>query len=100
VLDYDRYVQWLQASQGYSTAPTKIYTKDKLWSELEAEVAPFRDIVKDGRHYGYAGPASRKAAEAWSKHIIVDMFAKAVQGMAPQDAIKWASGELKKVYEA
>jgi multiple sugar transport system substrate-binding protein len=100
VLDYDHYVEWLRAGQGYSTAPTKVYTKDQLWSALEAEVAPFRDIVQYGRHYGYAGPASRKAAEAWSKYIIVDMFAKAVQGMPPHEAIKWATGELKKVYEA
>jgi multiple sugar transport system substrate-binding protein len=29
----------------------------------------------------------------------VDMFAKAIQGMPAQDAIKWATSELKKVYE-
>jgi hypothetical protein len=28
------------------------------------------------------------------------MFAKAVQGMKPEEAVKWAEGELKKVYEA
>jgi len=31
---------------------------------------------------------------------ITDMFAKAVQGMKPEDAVKWAEGELKKVYES
>jgi len=33
-----------------------------------------------------------------SKYIIVDMFAKAVQGMAAEEAVKWAEGEVKKAY--
>jgi len=32
------------------------------------------------------------------KYILVDMYAKAVQGMAPADAVKWAHGELVKIY--
>jgi multiple sugar transport system substrate-binding protein len=47
---------------------------------------------------GYAGPAGRAAAEAISKFIIVDMYAKAVQGMAPEQAVKWAHSELVKIY--
>jgi multiple sugar transport system substrate-binding protein len=49
--------------------------------------------------FGFAGPPSAKAAEAYSKYIITDMFAKAVQGTPPADAVKWAADELKKVYE-
>jgi len=33
-----------------------------------------------------------------SKYIISDMYAKAVQGMAPEDAVKSAHGELVKIY--
>ena len=50
------------------------------------------------RLMGYAGPPSQQAAEAQTKYIIVDMYAKAVQGMAPEDAVKWAHGELAKIY--
>jgi multiple sugar transport system substrate-binding protein len=100
LMDYKNYVEWLKAGQGFSTAPTKTFAKDPLWGELDPQVEPFKDIVKYGRHFGYAGPASRKAAEAWSKYIIVDMFAKAVQGTPPKEAIKWAAGELKQVYGA
>jgi hypothetical protein len=35
-----------------------------------------------------------------NKYVITDMFAKAVQGMKPEEAVKWAESELKKVYEA
>jgi len=38
--------------------------------------------------------------EVYSKYVITDMFAKAVQGMKPEEAVEWAEGELKKVYEA
>jgi multiple sugar transport system substrate-binding protein len=100
LMAYDNYTEWLKAGQGYSTAPTKVFAKDKLWDELDPQVEPFKDIVKYGRHFGYAGPASRKAAEVWSKYIIVDMFAKAVQGAPPKDAIQWATSEVKRVYEA
>ena len=47
---------------------------------------------------GYAGPPNRKAAEVLTKYIITDMYAKAAQGMPPQEAVKWAAGEVKKIY--
>jgi multiple sugar transport system substrate-binding protein len=100
LMEYKNYTEWLTAGQGYSTAPTKIFAKDPLWGELDPQVEPFKDIVKYGRHFGYAGPASRKAAEVASKYIIVDMFAKTVQGTPPKEAVKWASNELKQVYGA
>ena len=43
-------------------------------------------------------PARRAAAEAISKYIIVDMYAKAVQGAAAEEAVKWAHDELGKIY--
>ena len=47
---------------------------------------------------GYAGPPDRKAAEVLTKYIIVDMYAKAIQGMPAEDAVKWAHAEVAKVY--
>jgi multiple sugar transport system substrate-binding protein len=99
LMEYKNFAEWLRAGQGYSTAPTKNFAQDKMWSEMDPQVEPFKDIVKYGRHFGWPGPASRKAAQAWSKYIIVDMFAKAIQGTPPQEAIKWASSELKQIYE-
>ena len=46
-----------------------------------------------------AGPPTGKATEAYAKYIITDMYAKAAQGMSAEDAVKWAEGELKKIYE-
>ena len=62
-------------------------------------VTIFRELPKYGRSIGYAGPYDRKAAEVRAKYIIVDLFAKVVQGESPQSAIAWAEQELKNVYE-
>ena len=60
--------------------------------------APFKQIPVTGRLAGYAGSPNQKAAEVQTKYIIVDMYAKAIQGMPPADAVKAAHGELVKIY--
>ena len=57
-----------------------------------------QEIPASGRFAGYAGPPNRKAAEVITKYIIVDMYAKAIQGMPAEDAVKWAHDELVKIY--
>ena len=47
---------------------------------------------------GYAGPPNRKAAEVVTKYIITDLYAKAIQGMPAEAAVKWAYDEIAKVY--
>src|SRR5580700_462792 len=91
------YEQWWVTQQGFSVGPTKMWENHKLWQE-DPIMLPFRTAAESGRFAGYAGPANRKAAEVISKYIISDMYAKAVQGMAPEDAVKWAHGELLKIY--
>jgi multiple sugar transport system substrate-binding protein len=94
----DIYEQWFTSQQGFSVGATKIWEQDPLW-KIDPVMAPFRTAAESGRFAGYAGPAGRAAAEAISKFIIVDMFTKAVQGMAPEDSVKWAHGELENIYK-
>ncbi len=91
------YDPWFTSQQGFSVGPTTAWEQHKLWAE-DPIMAPFRTAARSGRFAGYAGPANRKAAEAISKYIIVDLYAKAVQGMAAEEAVKWAHGELVKIY--
>ena len=66
-------------------------------------LAPVRGNIAEQRGtrmIGYAGPANAKAGEVYSKYVITDMFAKGVQGLKAEDAVKWAEGELKRVYES
>src|ERR1700730_8050716 len=87
------YGQWFTAQQGFSVGSTKMWQNAKLW-EIALVRRPYRVAAVSGRFAGYAGPARRAAAEAISKYIIVDMYAKAVQGMAAEDSVKWAHDEL------
>src|SRR6516164_6420343 len=91
------YDQWFSSQQGYTDGVARDWEKHKLWND-DPVMLPFRAIPLTGRLVGYAGPPSRAAAETVTKYIIVDMYAKAVQGMPAEDAVKWAHDELVKIY--
>ena len=91
------YERWFVSQKGYSTPPTTVWEKHKMWDE-DPVMAPFKIAAKLGLSPGYAGPPNRKAAEVLTKYIITDMYAKAVQGMSAEDAVKWAAEEVSKVY--
>ena len=59
---------------------------------------PFRVAARAGQFPGYAGPADRKAAEVLSKYVVTDMYAKALQGMPAEEAVKWAHNEIVSVH--
>jgi multiple sugar transport system substrate-binding protein len=93
----DVYQTWFNSQQGYSVGATTIWEEDPLWKK-DPVMLPFRSAARAGRFPGYAGPAGRKAAEVVSKYIVTDMYAKAVQGMPAEDAVKWAHSEVVKAY--
>ena len=88
---------WFNTQQGYTAGATKAWEDDPIWN-LDPVMAPFKKIPVTGRLLGYAGPPNQKAAEVQTKYIVVDMYAKAIQGMKPEDSAKWAHDELVKVY--
>jgi multiple sugar transport system substrate-binding protein len=96
----ENFDKWFQVCDGYSVASTTIWEKSTMWERVDKPLRVFRTAARNTRMFGYAGPATGKSTEAYSKYIIVDMFAKAAQGMKPEDAVKWAETELKKIYEA
>ena len=91
------YDQWFTSQQGYTCGATKQWASHKVW-DVDPVLKPFKDLPVYGRVVGYAGPPDRKAAEVVSKYIIVDMYAKAIQGMPAEEAAKWAHAEATKVY--
>jgi multiple sugar transport system substrate-binding protein len=89
--------KWFVSQQGYTAGATKMWEDHPVWN-LDPVLAPFKKIPVTGRLLGYAGPPNQKAAEVQTKYIIVDMYAKAIQGMPADEAAKWAHGELVKIY--
>src|SRR5207302_1347700 len=77
---------------------TKRWERHPLWNTIDEPMKGFRTAPDNSRTMGFAGPPSAKATEVYSKYVIVDMFAKGVQGGSPEEAVKWAAAELKKIY--
>jgi len=90
--------KWFISQQGYTAGPTKVWEDHPVWN-VDPVLAPFKKIPVTGRLVGYAGAPNQKAAEALTKYIIVDMYAKAIQGMAAEDSVKAAHAELAKIYQ-
>jgi ABC-type glycerol-3-phosphate transport system substrate-binding protein len=91
------YDQWFVSQQGYTCGPTKEWEEHAVW-DVDPALKPFRNLPSFGRLAGYAGPPNRQSAEVISKYIIVDMYAKAIQGMPAEEAAKWAHSEVTKAY--
>jgi multiple sugar transport system substrate-binding protein len=94
----ENYEKWFQVNEGYSVGSTKVWEEHPMWGKIDKPLQVFRQAVRKTFAFGHPGPASGKATEAYTKYIIVDMYAKAVQGMPAEDAVKWADGEVRKVY--
>src|SRR5881409_2040305 len=96
-MDRPQYDKWMAANDGYTVGPTPYWERHSLW-EKDPKLIPFKESSKFGRWPGYPGQPSRKASEVLVKYILVDMYAQAIKGMKPEDAARWAEGELKKAY--
>jgi multiple sugar transport system substrate-binding protein len=96
----DNYGKWFEVNEGYTVGATKVWEEHPMWAKVDKPLQVFRQAARQTRMLGSPGPATAAATEAYSKYIIVDMYAKAVQGGKAEDAVKWAEGELKKIYEA
>lgn len=89
--------EWFASQQGFTCGATLDWETNKVWN-ADPVLRPFHDLPRKGRLVGYAGPPDRRSAEVVSKYIVVDMYAKAIQGMPAEEAAKWAHGEVAKVY--
>jgi multiple sugar transport system substrate-binding protein len=94
----DQFVKWFELEEAYSLGSTQFWETHPLWEKFDVSLRPYRTVARAARMFGHAGPPTAKASDVYSKHIIVDLYAKVVRGMAPADAAKWAEGELKKIY--
>ena len=88
---------WFKSQQGFSTPAPRDWLTHPLWT-ADPVMTPFRDVILTARAPGWAGPSGPNAAEVVSKYIVTDMYAKALQGMPAEEAVRWAEGELKKIY--
>ncbi len=94
----DNFSNFITVNSGYIQGLTPKWEKHEVW-DSDPALKIFSTNAKFGRSFGYAGPWNRESGEAAEKYIVVDMFARAVQGDDPKTITAWAQKELQNVYE-
>ena len=94
----DVWLPWFKLGSSFYSGVGPKQDASPIWQEFPADAQIFQKEGPLGRGIGYAGPADQKAGSALSKYVVIDMFAKAIQGDSPEAAVAWAENELKQVY--
>jgi multiple sugar transport system substrate-binding protein len=98
LLDKGNFSTWLGEGTGMHAGVLAAFDNDPFW-EKDPRIQGFRDTSKYIHLPGHPGPPTRAAAEIQSKFLIVDMFAKAIQGTPTKEAILWAESEIRKIHQ-
>jgi multiple sugar transport system substrate-binding protein len=93
----EQYGAWWRLQEGYMLQAVTKYYNDPVWTK-DPKMLPFREQPKYGVDVGWPGPPNEKASLAWSKYIIVDVFAKAVQSGDAKASVEWGAEQLKRAY--
>jgi multiple sugar transport system substrate-binding protein len=88
---------WWRIQGGYMLQPVVKYYNDPVWTK-DPKMLVFREQPKYGVDVGWPGPPNAKASLAWSKYIVVDTFAKAVQSGDAKASVEWGAEQLKRIY--
>src|SRR5436190_13892912 len=95
----ENYDKWFVVQKGFATGPMSVWEDHPMW-KTDAVMLPFKSApTMQTRLMGHAGQPDKRAAEAWNKYIVVGMYANVASGkMKPDEAAKWAAGELGRIY--
>jgi multiple sugar transport system substrate-binding protein len=92
---------WMPLFEEYSSFICGVGSKQNnnpIWDKFPPVTQVFKGAPEGFRTLGSPGQPDNKVGLSVSKYIIVDMFAKAVQGESPEAAVAWAETELKQIY--
>jgi multiple sugar transport system substrate-binding protein len=98
LFDEERYVQYITASDNYNHPIFTKFETHPVW-DIDPKYAPFRTIGQYSHLYTWPAQPDPKAQIVIYNYIIANMYAKAVTGTPTKDAIAWAEGEIKRIYE-
>jgi hypothetical protein len=69
-----------------------------IWN-IDPKYEPFKTIGQSSHLYTWPAVPDPKAQIVLDNYIIANTYAKAATGTPTQNAIAWAEGEIKRVYE-
>ena len=94
----DVWMPWFDLAGGYYAGVGPRQDAAAAWDKVAPVAQVYKEAGPATRYPGYPGPYNQKAGLGQSKYVIVDMFARAVQGEAPEAAVAWAENELRQIY--
>jgi multiple sugar transport system substrate-binding protein len=89
---------WFDENKGYSVGPGERLESHKMWDDLPKPLAPYKTAGRYTRALGYAGQPSDKVGEVQARYIVVNMFARAIQGQTAEDTVRQAETEMKQIF--
>jgi len=95
----DNFSQFITVNSGYVQGLTPKWENHPVW-DSDPALKIFSTNAKYGRSFGHAGPWNRASGAVAEKYIVVDMFARAVQGEDPKEIAAWGQKEMENVYGA
>ena len=94
-----QYNKFLEVAVGYNAPFLKNYRRNPIFTS-DPRVNYVDKIAEFEHALGYPGPMTAQAQQIWDLYIINDMFAFAVTGKkSPDEAVRWAEGEIKAIFE-
>ncbi len=90
-----QYSKWISATLGDRMGMTKNMAGLELWKK--PNLKPSLDSMAFGHVNGWPSPVNRTSAEAYNNFTLIDMATMVVKGSTPEEAVKWAVGQYKKI---
>jgi multiple sugar transport system substrate-binding protein len=91
------FIPWLEAQEGYVIPMAPGYAEHEMYTG-NPSLAPFPAVSDYSRNKGYAGPANQASAESFTRNVIVNVFAQAIQSGDAASAVQQAETQLQRIY--
>jgi multiple sugar transport system substrate-binding protein len=98
LLDEERYIDYVTASDNYNHAIFSKFETHPVWN-IDPKYEPLKTIGRYSHLYTWPALPDAKSQIVIYNYIIANMYAKAATGTSTKEAITWAEGEVKRVYE-
>ncbi len=97
VFDLDR--EGMIASTGYNMPyHNDGYKKPMPVIGADPKMQVLQDFPKIVAFFGYPGPFTSATQEVVATYVLPDMFTRVARGQSPDEAVKWAMGEYRRIY--
>src|SRR5437899_3792997 len=95
----DNWKEGMIASRGYNMPFLKDgYKKPMPVIGTDPKMQVLQDFPNIVGFHGYPGPFTPAIQEVVATFLLPDMFTRVARGQSPDDAVKWAVGEYRRIY--